>query len=262
MKMRTTLRICYATWWSFIRADQSLLKRLTFLLWLMLCRCCIAGGSASDLSFNSQLFASVVLQKDMTGHFVKGMTVGRCQVGKGCDGYGGWWLGSCQTLRWMIVQSQHRNVCIRHASAQSRIKKPLLLNKPLAIIISFVFWLIANVPCIEDACMILSVYAEKVRYLAVWIITGWRWYIVRRRNRWHISVRACGVKWKICLLRCSSRWTALPSVICATPEISYWNSSLFLLLVMMVSCCFHFNLFENKPQTNVVSCQQRQRKQC
>lgn len=140
--------------------DQSLLKRLTFLLSLMLCHCCIAGGPASDLSFNSQLFASVVLQKDMTWHFVKGMIVGRCQVGKGCDGYGGWCPGSCQTLRRMIVQSQHRNVCSRHASAQSRIKKALPLNKPLAIMISLVFWLIANVPCIKEACRILSVYAE------------------------------------------------------------------------------------------------------
>lgn len=41
-------------------------------------------------------------------------------------------------------------------------KKKLLLNKTLAIItiISLVFWLIANVLCIEEACRILSVYAE------------------------------------------------------------------------------------------------------
>jgi len=41
-----------------------------------------------------------------------------------------------------------------------RIKKPFPPNKPLALMISPVFWLIMNVLCIEAACRVLSVYAE------------------------------------------------------------------------------------------------------
>lgn len=140
--------------------DQSLLKWLAIALSLTLCHCCFAGGAASDLHYKSTICFCCPSEKTWRGTFGKGMTVGRCQVGKGCDGYGGWWLDSCQTLRQMILQSQHRNVCSRRASAQSRIKKPLPPNKPLAIMISPVFWLIVNVVCIEAAFRVLSVYAE------------------------------------------------------------------------------------------------------
>ncbi len=161
MKMRTTLRICYATWWSFIRAWSITVKatNVPALVDVVSLLYCWRVSVWSELQQSNICFCCPSERHD-------GALCKRDDCGEMPGWQRLWWI-------WWVVarllpdfemndcaESTSQCVCIRHASAQSRIKKPLLLNKPLAIIISFVFWLIANVPCIEEACMILSVYAE------------------------------------------------------------------------------------------------------
>lgn len=152
---------CLATLGSFIRA-RSIIAEATHLAnidsvsFLHCWRGSLLLGFWSALQYSTICFCRP-FKKNMTGHFRKGMTAGRCQVGKGCDGYGwvvSWFLpdletdDSAESTTW-FAQSTWISTELNYKGGVHALLFP---NKPLAIIISPVFWLIANVPCIEATC--------------------------------------------------------------------------------------------------------------